>query len=46
VPATMIESPLAGLPDEQIEELGKAFDAIHDQVFSDSATATRSTSAR
>ena len=35
MPATMIESPLARLSDEQIEELGKAFDAIHDQVFSE-----------
>jgi len=33
--ATMIESPLAGLSDEQIEELGKEFDAIHDEVFDD-----------
>jgi fatty acid desaturase len=30
---TMIESPLARLTDEQIEELGKEFDAIHDEVF-------------
>jgi len=30
---TMIESPLAHLTDEQIEELGKEFDAIHDEVF-------------
>jgi linoleoyl-CoA desaturase len=30
-----IESPLAGLTDEQIEELGKQFDAIHDQVYED-----------
>lgn len=33
--ATMIESPLAKLSDEQIEELAKEFDAIHDQVFSE-----------
>ena len=33
--ATMIESPLAGLSDEQIEELGKEFDAIHDDVFAE-----------
>ena len=33
--ATMIESPLARLSDEQIEQLGKEFDAIHDQVFSE-----------
>jgi NADPH-dependent stearoyl-CoA 9-desaturase len=32
---TMIESPLARLSDEQIEELGKAFDAIHDEVFAE-----------
>ena len=31
----MIESPLARLTDEQIEELGKEFDAIHDEVYSD-----------
>ena len=31
--ATMIESPLARLSDEQIEQLGKEFDAIHDEVF-------------
>jgi linoleoyl-CoA desaturase len=30
---TMIESPLARLTPEQIEELGKEFDAIHDEVF-------------
>ena len=30
-----IESPLARLSDEQIEELGKEFDAIHDEVFGD-----------
>jgi fatty acid desaturase len=33
--ATMIESPLAKLSDEEIEALGKEFDAIHDQVFSE-----------
>jgi fatty acid desaturase len=32
---TMIESPLARLTDEQIEALGKEFDAIHDEVFDD-----------
>ena len=32
---TMIESPLARLSDEQIEELGREFDAIHDEVYSD-----------
>src|SRR5680860_235789 len=31
--ATMIESPLTRLTDEQIEELGKEFDAIHDEIF-------------
>ena len=31
----MIESPLAHLTDEQIEELGREFDAIHDQVYED-----------
>jgi linoleoyl-CoA desaturase len=31
----MIESPLARLSDEEIEALGKEFDAIHDQVFSE-----------
>jgi NADPH-dependent stearoyl-CoA 9-desaturase len=30
-----IESPLARLSDEQIEALGKEFDAIHDEVFGD-----------
>ena len=33
--ATMIESPLARLTPEQIEELGKELDAIHDDVFSE-----------
>ena len=33
--ATMIESPLARLTPEQIEELGKEFDAIHDEVFAE-----------
>ncbi len=32
---TEIESPLAKLSPEQIEQLGKEFDAIHDEVFSD-----------
>jgi fatty acid desaturase len=31
----MIESPLARLTDEQIEALGREFDAIHDEVFGD-----------
>ena len=30
---TMIESPLSKLSDEQIEELGREFQAIHDDVF-------------
>jgi linoleoyl-CoA desaturase len=30
-----IESPLAHLSDEQIEELGREFDAIHDEVYED-----------
>jgi NADPH-dependent stearoyl-CoA 9-desaturase len=33
--ATEIESPLARLNTEQIEQLGKEFDAIHDEIFSD-----------
>jgi fatty acid desaturase len=32
---SQIESPLARLTPEQIEELGKEFDAIHDEVFGD-----------
>ena len=31
----MIESPLAHLTDDQVEALGKEFDAIHDEVYSD-----------
>src|SRR5436190_2498567 len=31
----MIESPLSKLSEEQIEELGRQFDAIHDQVFAE-----------
>ncbi len=31
---SMIESPLARLSDEQIEQIGREFDAIHDEVFS------------
>jgi linoleoyl-CoA desaturase len=31
----MIESPLSRLTDEQIEQLGKEFDAIHDEVFAE-----------
>jgi linoleoyl-CoA desaturase len=33
--STMIESPLSRLSDEQIEQLGKEFDAIHDDVFAE-----------
>ncbi len=32
---SQIESPLARLTDEQIEELAKEFDAIHDDVYED-----------
>ncbi len=32
---TQIESPLAKLSKEQIDQLGKEFDAIHDEVFGD-----------
>jgi fatty acid desaturase len=35
VSQSTIESPLAKLSDEQIEELGKEFDAIHDEVYED-----------
>ncbi|MDP9386048.1 MAG: acyl-CoA desaturase [Actinomycetota bacterium] len=31
----MIESPLARLSDDQVEELGREFDAIHDEVFAE-----------
>jgi linoleoyl-CoA desaturase len=31
----LIESPLARLTDEEIEQLGKEFDAIHDDVFAE-----------
>src|SRR6476469_7636308 len=33
--APEVESPLAGLSAEQIEELGREFDAIHDEVYGD-----------
>jgi linoleoyl-CoA desaturase len=33
--ASQIESPLARLTPEQIEQLGREFDAIHDEVFAD-----------
>ena len=32
---TTIESPLARLSAQQIEELGREFDAIHDEVFAE-----------
>jgi NADPH-dependent stearoyl-CoA 9-desaturase len=32
---TLLESPLARLTDEQIEELGREFAAIHDEVFAE-----------
>ena len=32
---SLIESPLARLTDEQIEELGREFDAIHDDVYAE-----------
>ena len=34
-PADEIESPLAHLTEQQIEELAREFDAIHDQVYDD-----------
>lgn len=34
-PAEEIESPLARLSEEQIEQIGREFDAIHDEVFND-----------
>ncbi len=30
-----VESPLAGLTPEQVEELGREFDAMHDEVYAD-----------
>src|SRR6187200_2766600 len=33
--APEVESPLARLSAEQIEELGREFDAIHDEVYAD-----------
>jgi NADPH-dependent stearoyl-CoA 9-desaturase len=35
MPPSMIESPLARLTEEQLEELGREFDAIHDEVYND-----------
>jgi fatty acid desaturase len=35
VTEALIESPLAHLSDQQIDELGKEFDAIHDEVYGD-----------
>src|SRR5215218_5904476 len=33
--STTIESPLARLSDNQLQELGREFDAIHDEVFAE-----------
>jgi linoleoyl-CoA desaturase len=33
--STEIESPLARLSDEQIEQLGREFDAMHDEIYDD-----------
>jgi NADPH-dependent stearoyl-CoA 9-desaturase len=33
--STITESPLTRLTDEQIEELGREFDAIHDEIYED-----------
>jgi linoleoyl-CoA desaturase len=35
VTTTEVKSPLAHLSDEQIEELGKTFDAMHDEIYED-----------
>jgi fatty acid desaturase len=35
MPASMIESPLAHLSEEQLEELAREFDAIHDEVYAE-----------
>jgi len=35
VTTTTIESPLARLTDGQIEELGRTFDALHDEIYED-----------
>jgi fatty acid desaturase len=35
VPKSMIESPLAHLSEDEIEQLEREFDAIHDEVFAD-----------
>ncbi len=35
MPTTMIESPLKQLSDEQIEELAREFDSLHDEVFAE-----------
>jgi fatty acid desaturase len=32
---SLIENPIARFSDEEIEEIGKAFDALHDEVFDD-----------
>ena len=39
-----IESPMAHLSAEQIEEIGREFAAIHDEVFSELGIATAATS--
>ena len=41
-----VESPLARLSEEQIEALGREFDAIHDASSTTSASATAATSSR
>ena len=33
--STMIDNPIAGLSDEQLDELAREFDAIHDEVFAE-----------
>jgi NADPH-dependent stearoyl-CoA 9-desaturase len=35
MPQLMYETPLDKLSEEQIEELGKEFDKIHDEVFAE-----------
>ncbi len=41
-----IQSPLSHLTEEQIEELAKEFDAIHDEVYSDLGETIAATSPR
>ncbi len=45
-PEDEIQSPLAHLTEEQIDELAKEFDAIHDEVYSEPRSATAATSPR